>query len=828
MGLFNLANYFGSAHVTQNKDNTVTLSGIDTDKLIKDIDTIWKNNRIVKNMFREIRRYSCIIDDFFLPDVKYVLSQIYELKHKHSNKYRLKQLLDQIDEKTWMISTLEKHEDILDFSQLRMLKHTLFEHQINTLKVYNEKVPKMKLKGFLLSTPPGCITGDAIVTIRRGGKRFNILLALAQKYYNQDAEEYKNWNLNTPTYVRALVNGKFAFHPVHSIVDSGIQDVFQIKLADGKTLKTTATHLIMTEDGYVQAQYIINKFVMVDSRFSKERIAYVEAISCEYVGRQQTYDIVCKEPHHNFIANDIVVHNSGKTIMSIALSQCLHADVSFYIVPKNTVSTVWFDGLVEELGPDAKIWASDHNVPISDQYDHYIFHYEALSQAIHIAEQLNITRKNPFIAIDESHNLNEISSSRTLKLIDLVQTLNCQNTVFASGTPIKALGTETIPLLRCIDSFFTDEVEERFKAIYGLTAKRANDILRNRLGLISHKIAEDSYMTAPKPIEKEIFVKAPGADKYTIKNIKKDMTKFMQDKHQYYKSHMRQYLTVFNQGIDYYEKTLKTSKDRADLNLYRQYVKTIIEDYNPIEHQAIAKWTKDFEHDKILPVLPVSLRKSFKDSISIIKYTKARILGEALGWLSGKRAECTSLIAQHANLASYITEADKKTIIFSSYVPSIITANDLLVKQGFKTLKIYGDYTKQITEIITQFKKDPDINPLLGTYKSLSASQTLTNANVILLLDVPFRDYVREQALHRTYRIGQDTQTYIFSFFLQTVDPNLSTRADEILKWSQSQIQSLFGSMDKEEIPGIVKRLHLNPTSGIDHLLDMIKNLKFF
>jgi len=35
---------------------------------------------------------------------------------------------------------------------------------------------------------------------------------------------------------------------------------------------------------------------------------------------EDTYDIECEEPYHNFIANDIIVHNSGKTNMSIGIS----------------------------------------------------------------------------------------------------------------------------------------------------------------------------------------------------------------------------------------------------------------------------------------------------------------------------------------------------------------------------------------------------------------------------------------------------------------------------------------------------------------------------
>jgi len=36
-----------------------------------------------------------------------------------------------------------------------------------------------------------------------------------------------------------------------------------------------------------------------------------------YVGIKSTYDIVCEDPYHNFVANGIIVHNSGKTACEV-------------------------------------------------------------------------------------------------------------------------------------------------------------------------------------------------------------------------------------------------------------------------------------------------------------------------------------------------------------------------------------------------------------------------------------------------------------------------------------------------------------------------------
>jgi len=44
---------------------------------------------------------------------------------------------------------------------------------------------------------------------------------------------------------------------------------------------------------------------------------YVKIKDKKYVGIEDTYDIECEEPYHNFVANDIIVHNCGKTTLGI-------------------------------------------------------------------------------------------------------------------------------------------------------------------------------------------------------------------------------------------------------------------------------------------------------------------------------------------------------------------------------------------------------------------------------------------------------------------------------------------------------------------------------
>ena len=522
--------------------------------------------------------------------------------------------------------------------------------------------------------------------------------------------------------------------------------------------------------------------------------------------------------------------------MNIALSVCLHADVTIFIVPKATVDTVWVDEINAVLKDKVKIWASTHGKKLTLDCDYYVFHYEALPLAIYLAKHLNA--KKPFIGIDESHNFNEISSMRTLRLIELTRALHCQHTDWASGTPVKAIGREMIPLLKSIDDMFTPDVEARFKMIYGASANRANDILRNRLGLISHKIDEMSYMSVPPPKEIQLKVRIPNGEQFTNENIKKEMRKYMEEKFNFYQANMKKYLAVYDQCISIYERTVRSSTEREELRKYKEYVAIIIKGYVPREHKDIAHFCKSFERTKIMPSLPSpALRAQFKDAISVVKYAQMKVLGESLGMLDHKRSECAGLMISQGviqpnpdidctTFADIVHNADKKTIVFSSHIGALVAADNYFKKEGFKTLQVHGEHTKNLVNIVNQYKQDPNANPLITTFQSLSASQTLIVANTMLYLNNPFREYINSQAFHRMFRIGQDVQTFLIVCSLDTREPNISTRSDEILAWSKAMAESIMGtSLSDKDMDGIVRRLHLNPPSSFETAIRLFRDI---
>lgn len=414
------------------------------------------------------------------------------------------------------------------------------------------------------------------------------------------------------------------------------------------------------------------------------------------------------------------------------------------------------------------------------------------------------------IILDESHNFNDPKSKRSQELIQFCKDTQSKHTIFCSGTAIKALGFEMIMLLYCIDPFFNQDAEERFRKIYGVSVKRATDILKNRMDLISHKIPKTSVMKIEPPIIHRIRVKIPDGTKYLVKQVQKDMQSFIRQRSEYYRENWTEYETAYDDGIRFYKQTLRTSVERDAFELYLEYVAIIKKSYDPVEHKELTKYCNEFEKNKIIPVLPSHMKDKFRNARSAIKYLKLKILGEAIGnVLTKKRSECHSDMVRNFNLAEVIRNADKKTVCFSSFIDVIKTAGDILIKEGFSPVFVYGEHTKNIADIIDTFKKEPDVNPIIASIQSMSVGVTLIEANTLILFDIPYRHYMWEQAVHRIHRIGQDCQCYIYELTLDTgSESNISTRAEDIMQWSKEMVESILGqSVEEPEKQQIVSRV---------------------
>lgn len=496
---------------------------------------------------------------------------------------------------------------------------------------------------------------------------------------------------------------------------------------------------------------------------------------------------------------------AGKTLNFLMLAHCLEADTIIGLSPKNVMRAAWERDLNKYVIDDkisSAYWSDEHKVQDLNRSDKYFFlHYEAIDQLVDVMKLRKKGSKRVVIAVDESHNLNDLSAARTRKLVEYVKLMR-QNmievhVVFMSGTPIKQMGAEMIPCLNCIDPMFDRYAEERFRAIYGLTSSRANDILRARIGNMMHLVPREAYRKEKvKPID--VPVKIPNGKNYTLNSIRDLMAIYVSDRAKYYKDNMASFVATYEEGLRMYAATMRTPGERADFDKYKSFVAIIRKRYDPVAHKEMAMYCNAFEERRIMPILPRDLKVRFKDAKSVVKYVALKIQGEALANVLGvARIRCHVDMIDHIDFDQYIDNAEGKTLIFSSYVPVVEKLTGMLGAAGFKPEPIYGATNKNINAILQRLEKDPDVNPAVATYDSLAEGVPMLMCNTELLLNAPWRSSDEIQAISRIDRVGQTLPVAVFRFYLDTGDePNVSTRSQEIMELSRALVAEILGIED--------------------------------
>ncbi len=491
---------------------------------------------------------------------------------------------------------------------------------------------------------------------------------------------------------------------------------------------------------------------------------------------------------------------TGKTFMDLALAACViprHvAEVKIIISPKNAVDLVWADTVQKLFRKEPTYWTSETTgaAPIGMEY--YIFHYESLSRAQALMKEFIKLGIKVFIIIDESHNFNTNTSIRTQDLVELCTMQPGQSySIWASGSPIKALGTECIPFLRAVDPKFTVQVELAFRKIFGGDASAATEILYHRLGRVTYKISKKVVIDV-EPIVYRRRVKLRNSNRYLTETVRAEMAAYIKERVEFYKKDMLAYKQSFEECLAFHRKKLTRKDDIKRFDEYLAAVNTIRQyggGFAVIREMSLCK---AYEAQKLLPSLPVDLQRKFRQSRSIVKTLLLKVRGEALGRILGKRrAECASDLAKACKLEEIVNDALAKTLVFSSYVESIQTASKYLQNLGYTTREVYGETNKDLNTIIRDFYNVEEINPICATYKSLSTAVPIICANTIVMLDVPPRQYMWDQTISRCHRLGQENPVYIYEITLDTGnEPNVSTRSEDIIVWSRNQVTALLGA----------------------------------
>lgn len=498
---------------------------------------------------------------------------------------------------------------------------------------------------------------------------------------------------------------------------------------------------------------------------------------------------------------------TGKTLMSLMLAESLESEFVIMITMKANMETVWLDTLINDSKdsyPYKKKINRDDVFVSTDAYKNkayngqkfILFNYEAIDKLLQILPY--IRHKKTTIIVDEAHNFTSLNSNRKNNLVRFCKESNSKDILLLSGTPIKATSLDMMPYLELIDPKFNPVVAARFKKLYSSPNYILKTCVPIRYGTMSVKIEKEVLNLAPIEYS-TVVVNLKDGDKYTLNNIKKDMQDYITFRIKELEDNILHFRDIYNKLLDKAKASLSIpAKAWMDYENNFKLVNDYYQKRQLMFHADLIKNVNEFEKAMILPVLKGEEKQNFREAAVVLKYPMLKVRGEVLGKVVlGARIECHKEMAKVLNY-EILNSTSAKSIVMSSYIDVCEAAYDASKKAGFNPVKIYGEETKNQTANISKFIEDDKTDPAIGTYKSISTGHHLVVADLVLLMDVPFRTYTLDQAIARVYRMGQKNIVHILYTKLDTgEDYNINSRNIDILKWAKDAVEEITGNTIK-------------------------------
>lgn len=475
----------------------------------------------------------------------------------------------------------------------------------------------------------------------------------------------------------------------------------------------------------------------------------------------------------------------GKTLTSIALSECLNKDLTIITCP-NSLKGNWLHEIKSYFGKyeDDEIFRNEvYAIGESkwqcnkDKLKYLIVNHEAIPSS---HSYIRLKSDKMFI-VDESHFFRNMDGKRANEMIELKRKFEIKDNILMSGTPIKALPNEMCPVMMMIDPMFTDDVALKYKQMFNVDGLNTSDMVKRRFDMIMHRRTKSQVLALPEKNYHNYEVTLQDGQKYNIGNVKKDiMTEFLKQM-ELEQPNYDTYETEYIRLIKLY------CPDSHELSKYITYLKNLkngkSSQYHELELEAFESFSKVWIYPYIKS--PAEL-KEFKRAETLYLRLKESCMGRAIGKILPKYRTEMYIEMWKANRSKFIDmieSNEKKTVIFSSLLNVVKYISEDLFNDGIDNVMIIGE-TKNRTEEVQRFKEEDICDVLVASCQTLSTGFTLVEADQMFFFGTPWRDADFEQCCDRIYRIGQTTDVNIYTVLLSTGARNLSTRMDDILNWS--------------------------------------------
>ena len=221
-------------------------------------------------------------------------------------------------------------------------KHvSIFEHAYMTLEINTTRaIAAQILRHRSFTFQEFCMAGSTNVY-------FDLPASLKnnkRRLYKSTLEElYKKWtksgyhrNRLQKMNVRIFDEKTRTFTNSHikEVFKTGLKEIFEVNLENGKVIRCTKEHKVLTQDGFKSLEehlglrLIDNTAVISNNEYigcsgvsgNTLSVKWSKVKSVKYLGQQMTYDLEVDHDSHNYVADGVVVHNSQRYMDITALS----------------------------------------------------------------------------------------------------------------------------------------------------------------------------------------------------------------------------------------------------------------------------------------------------------------------------------------------------------------------------------------------------------------------------------------------------------------------------------------------------------------------------
>lgn len=298
------------------------------------------------------------------------------------------------------------------------------------------------------------------------------------------------------------------------------------------------------------------------SHFGHGDLSWSSVVSVEYVGPEITYDIVCTDPHRNFVANGMVVHNCGKSFTAINILRVLFMRARCVLRTLVLAPPVVLQNWSREInrfshcGDDTYVLTGTGKRKLQT-FDECAFDTnDSPDGAIVITNYESLLNETLFgafkqwqpqvIVVDESHYVKNASSKRTKRVTTLAKTAEYR--MCLTGTPITNSPMDIFSQFKILDggeSFGTSFTVFRNRyfwdknAGFKHNAKYFPNWVPNELMLddMNEKIKHHASILKmeecrdlPDLVKKPVFVELGKEQSRVYRELEKEFVSFVDDK----------------------------------------------------------------------------------------------------------------------------------------------------------------------------------------------------------------------------------------------------------------------------------------------------------